>query len=121
MTTSKQMRTKSVPIAITCPEWCSRTAEEHAADLWNFEGRCIHLSENLDVADPVGWSSYGEPTRYHSMVNLYITSSAWPDGRECESATVFLDGHEMSMEQALLLSDELRRQVEAYRAAGGTS
>jgi hypothetical protein len=121
MTEVSTHRTTAVPLEITCPNWCSRSAAEHAADLWNYEGRCIHLSRDVEIPDTAGWTAYGEPVRFHESHSVYVSSIANPSGRETESPILYFHGHEVSTSQALAVADEIRRRVQLYRSTGGVT
>lgn len=115
------MTTSTVPVSITCPVWCIRDAGEHAAELWNMDGDCIHLSADREITDTAGYIEPLAAPVFHPPVSVWITSSASPEGRESASPIVHLDGRELSTQQALALADALRDLVGDYRAAGGVA
>ena len=115
------MSTATVPIQITCPDWCERTADEHVADLWNMDGTCIHHSADRQVVDTEGYQEALTAPRFHDPVELFITAQTRPDGVETASPTFHLNGDEMSVQQALALSEAIREVVYTYRVEGGVA
>lgn len=115
------MSTATVPLAITCPDWCDISPAKHAEDLWNWEGHCIHSSSDFAIRDEAGWTTYGEPTRFHPAQTISLSSVASPDGRETESPMLHLAGNELSVQQALALADAIRELVQQYRSTGGVA
>ncbi len=124
------MTTTTVPITITCPDWCELTAERHAADLWDNGGECFHHMPALVVEDPTGIGAPLEAPQICPPVELRLVTTATPDGREVQPPIVYIDkaggpmairAGEHSVDQALALADALRDMVQQYRAAGGTA
>lgn len=115
------MTTATVPIAVTCPDWCTVSAEHHAADLWNMGGVCIHHSPEVLVHDPTGYQEAGDDApQPFSPVEVSFTTMARPeDGREVATPIFYVLHQEMSLEQALALNDAINRAVESYRSTGG--
>lgn len=109
------MTTTTVPIEITCPDWCDRPATEHAEQLWDWDGTCIHYSADAIVRDTEGFHGALEQPQFHPPIELYMTAQTNPEGREVCPPVLHLGGIEMSVSQALALADEIRRQVELYR------
>ena len=115
------MSTATVPIQITCPDWCSRPVAEHAESLWDYEGNCIHYSADRVVNDPVGYEEPLKAPVFHSPITVYMTSQSNLEGRETASPVVHLEGHELSVAQALALSEAIREVVYTYRVEGGVA
>lgn len=116
------MTTATVPIQITCPEWCEVPAEEHVRDLWNMDGDCIHHMPCAYVTDLVGLNASLEPPLSGDRVELNITTQTSPEGRESAPPIVHLHGgQQLSVSQALALSDALRDLVNLYRSTGGVA
>ncbi len=118
------MRTATVPVAIVCPPWCEVSPEDHASELWDYEGNCVHRTTSEPIPDTQGSGhSLAEPT-FHSPVAVSLTSyGCHSDGRDTDAPTVHLhlSGAELGLKQALALADEIRRQVELYRSTGGVA
>lgn len=59
------MTTATVPIQITCPDWCTVSKDQHLGELEDWEGRVVHMG---DV-----WIGHG---------NDYVLAglTTWPDG-----------------------------------------
>jgi hypothetical protein len=115
------MTTTAVPIVITCPDWCTVSAEEHAADLWNMGGVCIHHSPEVEVADtPVARGPLGEMRPYSPVTVRFVTTTN-PKGREVEAPEFAIEGHEYSLEQLLALADTIQATVALYRSAGAST
>ncbi len=113
------MSTATVPLTITCPEWCTRTPEEHVGELWDYGGNCIHHSATMFALDTVGYREPMQEPRFHSPIEVLMTAQSRPEGQESASPVVHLEGRELSPAQALALADVLRETVETYRASGG--
>lgn len=109
------MTTTTVPFVITCPNWCVRPAPEHAADLWEMGGNCIHYSADLSVADPDGYQEALTEPKFNDPVDVSISTQTDPNGRETASAIVHIDGREYSEAQALALAEAIRTQVQMRR------
>lgn len=46
------MTTATASLTISCPPWCITPAQEHADDLWNMAGKCVHVTDfdSMDAA-----------------------------------------------------------------------
>lgn len=118
-----QPRQSAVLYNITCPPWCSLSAGEHADDLWELAGNCLHWMDEVFIEDTEGYQVPLEEPIFNKPIRVVLVSHASPDGRETASPVVHL-GHNsdtLSVQQALALADEIRRQVELYRATGGVA
>lgn len=114
------MTTTTVPISITCPDWCTEPAELHASELWNNGGDCFHHMPERIVTDPVGIERPLHETRLCRPIELRLVTATGTDGHEVESALVYIEtASEHSVPQALALADAIREMVEQYRATGG--
>ena len=111
-------RTASVPIEINCPAWCEVSPEEHAARLYENEGRCIHQTAVVR-GRPRRQTRLGRAPR-----SARRSSSHWPDnnpaGREVESADVLMNGTESNLEQLLLLATAIADLAALYRETAAT-
>jgi hypothetical protein len=117
------MTTTETTLTIVCPSWCTIDAQEHASDLWNSGGDCIHQAPVISVADVgrgPGIGSLDEP-KPGRPVEIYWTSQTAPQGRESAAPMFWIDDREYSVEQALALRDAIMQAVETYRAAGGVA
>ncbi|MDP9822787.1 DUF6907 domain-containing protein [Nocardioides massiliensis] len=91
------MTTTTVSLDLTCPDWCTISAEDHVSALWDTEANLIHHSADQPVgAFDVSW-----------------TTVTRPDGRPSEAPTVFLDGQDITPAQARELAAALIRGAEA--------
>lgn len=117
------MTTTAVSLEITCPDWCITSPEEHAADLWNMGGTCIHRTADTSIEDHIGHKGGGlEGVHYAAPVLLSLTTETRPDGQEAATPCVTLHGgDELTLSQALAVADQIKAMVAAYRAAGGRS
>lgn len=113
------MTTATVPIQITCPDWCTRTADEHAAELWDMGGNCIHHSPELFAFDTTGYREPMQEPRFYAPVEVRMTTHTNPEGRESASPVVWVNGHEFSPSQAIALAEIIEQTIESYRAQGG--
>jgi hypothetical protein len=113
------MSTTTVALDLTCPDWCTVPAEEHASELWDLGGTCIHWSDRTNVADPTGHRSPLQAPQPHEPLEVSLTTCTSPDGREVESPMMHLDGNELSIAQAVAVAERLQSLVAEYRAAGG--
>ena len=59
------------PPDIKCPPWCVIDAEQHRADLWDWEGLCIHLGYLLTTPD-------GEINVWNLSLTTFPDGSAAP-------------------------------------------
>lgn len=114
------MSTATVPIAITCPDWCIVEADAHAADLWEMGGNCIHRGPDVDVVDTTGYQEPLQSLRLHQAIRLQLTAMTRPDGAESATPVIYIGEREHSIQQALDLAEAIKTMVETYRAAGGT-
>ena len=110
------MSTATVSLAIVCPDWCVIPASEHADDLWDMGGNCIHRAVITTVDDAAGYCEPLEEPRYHSPLDVTFTSMTSPEGRETASAVLSLNGHETSIEQAEAFARAILAAVGTYRA-----
>jgi hypothetical protein len=107
----------TVPITITCPDWCIDTAEKHAAELWDAGGECHHSSNVVTVADPAGYCRPLNEPQFCSPIDVLLGTSARPeDGRETASPLMWLDGREHTIEQMEALVAAIEALVRSYRA-----
>lgn len=113
------MTTTTVVLDLACPDWCTISADEHAAVLWDLGGTCIHWAPWAVVLDPAGHRAPLEAPQPHEPVEIGLSTCTRPDGIEAESPIVRVNGAELSIAQALALADTLRSVVEQYRAEGG--
>jgi hypothetical protein len=111
-------RTASAAVAITCPEWCQIGADEHASRLWANEGRCVHQTF-LSVGDPAGKRGWGLPPRFCAPIELTLSMTTNPGGREVESADVLINGQESNLEQLVLLAAAIADLATLYRQTPG--
>jgi hypothetical protein len=112
--------TATVPIKIVCPDWCTVSPEDHARNLWDMGGDCIHRSMTVGVEDPTGYREALAEPRFHDRIELSLSTSANPEtNRETASAVVYLGDRDHSIAQALALAEAITAQVAAYREAGG--
>jgi hypothetical protein len=110
--------TTEVSITITCPNWCTVTAEDHAADLWDMGGVCIHRAAEVEVVDtPVVRGPMGEMRPYEPVTVTFVTTTN-PEGREVEAPEFDINGHDYSLEQILSLAEAIQGAVTTYRAEG---
>ena len=116
---SDSIRTASVTLEITCPVWCEVSADEHAARLWENEGRCVHRT-HVTVVDPAGKRRWEDPPRFCSSIDLSLAMTTNPVGREVESADVLINGHESNIEQLLLVAAAIADLATLYRETPGT-
>ena len=107
-------RTATVSIEITCPAWCEISADEHAARLWQNEGRCVHRTL-VTVKDPAGKRGWEDAPRYCTPIELTLLMTTNPAGREVESADVLVNGLESNLEQLLRLSGAISNLATLYR------
>ena len=112
-------RTASVAIEITCPTWCEISADEHAARLWENEGRCVHQT-HVVTRDPAGKRIWEQPPRFCPPIELTLVTTTTPVGREVESADVLINGHEANIEQLLLLATAIADLAALYRETAAT-
>jgi hypothetical protein len=110
------MTTTTVPIQITCPDWCTINADEHVRDLWNSGGNCFHHADDVLVEDTGGYQVALEETRHYPPVSLGLTVTTNPEGRETASPVFRVDEQEHSLEQALAIAEAIHRMVATYRA-----
>lgn len=116
------MSTATVPLEIVCPEWCKVSPADHASELWDLGGHCIHTAEDVVVKDPVGYREALQEPRFEDPVCLTLSTMARPgDNRECASPVVYINGVEHTVGQALAVSEAIVALVDRYRAAGGTA
>lgn len=113
------MTTTTVALDLTCPDWCTVPAEEHASELWDLGGTCIHWAPWAVVPDPTGHQVPLEAPRLHQPVEIGLSTCTRPDGIEAESPVVRLNGAELSIAQAVTVAERLQCLVAEYRAAGG--
>ena len=112
------MTTTAVPIVITCPDWCTVSAEDHANDLWNMGGVCIHRPAEVEVGDtPVARGPLGELRPYSPVTVSFVTTTN-PDGLEVEAPEFAIEGHDYSLEQFLALAEAIHSVVATYRNSG---
>ena len=116
---ARHKHTTTQTIAITCPDWCEVPAAEHAAELWDNGGECFHLGAETPVLDPTGCHGSLEEPAFHKPVRVWLSTSTSPQNRETRPPVVNVEGDCLSVDQALALADEIQRQVEMYREAGG--
>ena len=102
-------------VEITCPTWCELSAEEHAARLWDNEGRCIHQTV-VTVADPSSMQRQEEAARCCEPIELVLLVTTDPAGRVVESADVLLNGQESNLEQLAMLATAIVDLGKMYRA-----
>lgn len=115
------MTTTTAQIEIVCPGWCNMTAEEHVANLWNTGGECHHMTPEHRVEDPAGFrDTLGDDRAFAEAVSIDIVARTRPDGRECGSPTFYLNGHELTIEQAEVLAVQIRALTDAYRVSFGS-
>jgi hypothetical protein len=98
MTTASQ----TAAINITCPPWCTISAEAHLTDLDNQEGRCIHHS--AETEDGWGLVSITTPDGQLWADPGYRGVELW-DGGDC----ITLDEAEQRARSILALVQEGRR------------
>lgn len=111
------MTTTTVPIQITCPDWCSISPEEHAAELWNCGGVCDHRSTPRVTDDTAG--SLSEPCaerRFNSALEVLMIASTAPDGRPQSTPTLEIDGGDATFQQGVEFAVSIWQQVLAYYA-----
>jgi len=107
------IRTASVTIRIVCPTWCEVSPDEHAAHLWENDGRCVHQCF-VSVGDAVGKRVWEQPPRFCGPIALTLRMTTNPAGREVESADVLINAHESNVEQLLLLSAAITDLTRLY-------
>jgi hypothetical protein len=113
------IRAASAAIEIRCPAWCEVSADQHAARLWENEGRCLHQAAVI-VPDPVGKRAWDLATpSYHGVVELVLLMTTNPHGREVESVDVLINGHDVSLRQAELVAVSINDLVSTYRGTPG--
>lgn len=110
------MTTTTVPIAITCPDWCTVSAEDHVDELWNAGGECNHHAPITEVIDTAGYQEPLEAPVFHNPFSVTFSTRTRPDGTESASPVFYVNDHETSCDQALALADEIKRLVELYRS-----
>lgn len=115
------MSAATVPLEIVCPEWCSIAPEEHARELWNYAGNCLHLTSDVLVEDPTGHQAPLEEPRFEPPVRIVLYSHTRPDNTESASPTVHIGDDVYTVGQALALAEAIVALVERYRAAGGVA
>ena len=120
MTTSSTIES-TVPITIVCPDWCTVSPEQHAAELWAASGKCFHHAADIEGADPTAHRAPRAEPRYYSPICLSLSTTTMPDGREAESPTFRIDEQEHSLEQMLALAEAIQRAVDLYRSTGAQS
>jgi hypothetical protein len=110
------MTTATATLSITCPPWCTTSAQEHADDLWDFGGRCIHPTDFVSVFDPVGRTPapLAEPIEC-SPFSVQLSSTTTPDGTSAQaSPLILMDGSEHTLEQVVDLTGTLLSLVTLY-------
>ena len=113
-------RTASVPIEINCPAWCEVSPEQHAARLYDNEGRCIHQTA-VSVVDPAGKRAWDEAPRFCAPFELTLRTTTNPAGREVESADALVNGTESNLEQLRLLAVAISELADLYYGTTGST
>jgi len=116
---SNTHRTAEVPLEITCPIWCTESPEFHLQELSGLEAQCIHPMPWSTISDAEGFKPWGGKRRYASPIDVWISVITDLKGKGTEPAVVFVDGKELTVAQALELSEEIHNQVQLYRSTGG--
>lgn len=93
--------TSEARVAITCPHWCKGDPQEHADDLWNFDGCVIHYAEDTTLWDAEGFAQGPfEPRHRADEIVVGLSAMTTPDGRPQADPMVYLDGKEVTLRQA---------------------
>lgn len=103
-------------LAITCPDWCTVTAEDHVADLWNMGGECLHYGPETIVRDTSGIQRPLEAPIMCADVTVHCVTSTNPEGRATASPIIYVNGAELTTLQAAALADVLRSAVATCQA-----
>lgn len=108
-------RTVAVTVNITCPAWCEISAEDHAAALWDNEGRCVHQL-STQIRDPVGKRVWDEDPRFCAPFELRLDLTTNPAGHQVESPDIFLNDHLSNLDQLVRLGDAIKSMAAIYES-----
>ena len=72
------------------------------------------------MADPAGKRGWEHSPRFCASIDLSLSMTTNPIGREVESADVLINGHESNIEQVLLVAAAIADLIALYRETPGT-
>lgn len=110
------MTTDTATLTITCPPWCITPAQEHADDLWDMAGVCVHVTDFASVFDPIGRTPapLADPIECPTF-SIQMSSTTTPDGTSAQaSPLILLDESEHTLEQVIDLTGTLLSLVTLY-------
>ncbi|RYB90993.1 hypothetical protein EUA93_18840 [Nocardioides oleivorans] len=109
-------RTTTTTVSITCPHWCRIEPQAHADDLWNQGGVLVHHMPEIRINDAGGFEQAGSDTLPAAEFSIGMTSLSTPGGRLQGSSVIYLDGHEVTVDQAEQIAAALLEVIALAKA-----
>lgn len=86
---------------ITCPHWCTATAQEHVDDLCDQGGTVVHHLSEIYIDDDEGFAQAHTDDRLPAeSFTVGLATVTRPSGIHLATPTLYLAGHEVTVKQA---------------------